>query len=197
MKFKKNFLIFTAAWAVFIMIGSDVLLISAYRNISTDVERSGSLLWEILVPTAAAAVCWALITLFTLGVIRRQRRRYNSIENQGQYAFFRNWVCVPAVVSILNTVFLYIRFKDVLGIVVKDEDRRLHMLYFDKPQVLSDLLSKLGSRQSLYLTAALVITVILSAAKAAAYLFSARSMVKCYHKNAVSAYGKSKEAKRK
>lgn len=190
MKFKKNYLIFCAAWAVFTAVISDILLISAVWKLVTDVEKRSSVSFLIIVPTVTAALCFMLITLFSRGVIRRQRRRYNSIEGHGQYAFFRNWVCVLAVGAILNTVLLCDRFGSVLELLRRDEDKRIHQLYFDKPELMQERLSMLDGRLSSYTTAAVIMAVVLSLTKAAAYLFSARTLVKCYHKHAVTAYSK-------
>ena len=197
MKFKKNFLIFSGAWAVFSVIIYDVLMISAFRSVELNVEKHGSSLLIIVFPTAAAALMWAIVTFFTLGVIRRQRKRYNSIERHGQYAFFRNWVCILAVGAVLNSVLLYIRFKDVLGIIRKDEERRISIMYNSAPDIQRTQTSQLDDRIADYLTLAVVMTVILAAVKAAAYLFTARIMVKCYHRHAASAYAQSKEVHRK
>lgn len=196
-KFKKNFLIFSGAWAVFALIVYDILLISAFRAVELNVEKRGSTLLIILVPFASAALLCFIITFFTIGVIRRQRKRFNSVEGNGQYAFFRNWVCILAAAAILNSVFLYFRFEDVLSIIRKDEERRISQMYYDKPDIRITQNAQLNDRIAGYLTTALVMTVILAILKAVGYLFTARPMVRCYNKHAASAYGRSKEVKRK
>lgn len=190
MKFKKNYLIYASAWAIFTAVLSDILLISAMRNLGTDVEKRSSAVFLITVPIVSAALCLMFITAVSWRIIRRQRRRFNSLEGHGQYAFFRNWVCALAVGAVLNTVLLCSRLTDVLEILRKEEDRRIHQLYFDKPEFMRGQLSLLDSRLSSYTAIAIIMTVLLSLAKAAAYLFSARTLVKCYHKHAAAAYGK-------
>ena len=188
MRFKRNFWIFALAWAVTVCAVSDILLISAYRDIPLDTDRVSPVWAMILIPTVFAAAGRVLIGIFPRLLIRKLRRSYQALEGVTEYAFFRNFVLVTALGAAANTLLLYARYRSVTELLIKDEDRRLRMLFSNDPAYLARRLEAFASRVSTCDTAAVIMTVLLFIGKAAAYLFLARGLVRTYHKHAHTAY---------
>ncbi|MBQ7186401.1 MAG: hypothetical protein IJR91_02085 [Ruminococcus sp.] len=188
MKFKLHFRIFTLAWAVTVLVLSDVFLISSFRSITLDPEKSSPLPMMISVPTAFAAAGIALVGVFSRLVIRRLRRHYFSLEGVTEYTFFRNFVLILAAGAAANTLLLYTRYRAVAEMLLKEEDRHIRLMYSDQPDYLQQCLSALADRVSACNTTAVIMTVLLFAAKAAACLFLARGMVRTYQRNVRLAY---------
>ena len=188
MKFKLHFRIFTLAWAVTVLILSDVFLISCFRSIVLDPEKPSPVLMMTIVPTAFAAVGISLVGVFSRLLIRRLRRHYFSLEGVTEYAFFRNFVLILAAGAAANTLLLYTRYRSVTDILVKEEDRHIRLMYSGEPDYMQHCLDALSDRLSSCNTAAIIITVLLFIAKAAACLFLARGMVKTYQRNVHLAY---------
>ena len=188
MKFKRHFRIFALAWVLAVMTVSDILLISAFRGIVLDTDRKAPYPAMILVPAGFAAAGRLLAGLFPLLLIRRLRRSYLALEGVTEYTFFRNFALTLAVGAAANTVLLYVRYRSVMELLIKDEERRLHLLFSSEPERLEGYLAALTDRVSSCNTVAVIMTVLLIIGKAAAYLFMARGLVKSYHKHARTGY---------
>ena len=188
LRFKKHFLIFSAAWIVTAAVVSDTLLLSSFRSLSLNTDDGSPLPAMLLVPAAFAAAVFFIISPFCRLIVRRLRRKLVSLGGCLEYPFFRSFCTALAAAAAANTVLLCSRFLALLEILKKEEERRIHMLFFDQPDYLASRLDALSQRASFCGSAAVVITLLLAAAKAAAYLFLARALVRTYHKNAATAY---------
>ncbi|MBR4555828.1 MAG: hypothetical protein IKO27_09590 [Ruminococcus sp.] len=188
MRFKRHFWVFALAWAFAVLAVSDILLISAFRNIDLDTDRMSPVWMMIIVSFAFAALGRMLAEVFPRLLIRRLRRNYLALEGVGEYAFFRNYALVLALGAAANTVFLYFRYRSVMEILIKDEDRRLRLMYSSDNAYLLRRLQAMSERVDACDVTAVILTVLLLLLKAAAYLFLARALVAGYHKHARSAY---------
>lgn len=188
MTFKKHFLIFALAWGAIVCAVSDILLVSLYWKAELDTDKGSSALLFFAVPAVFAAANYLLIWVFSLYLVRRLRRKLHMLEGAEEYPFFRNFVLIPAAVSVGNTVLLLDRWRSVRELILKDEDRRIRMLFFSEPDYLAQRLSLLSDRLSLYNTLAVISAVLIGILKAFAYLFMARSLVRCYHRHVHIAY---------
>lgn len=188
MKFRRHFSVFALAWAVAVGVLSDILLVSAFRKIELDTEKGSPIPAFFIVPAVFALADILLISGFSLLLTRRLRRRYISLDGHREYAFFRNHVCILAAGAAANTLLLLNRYYSVMEILKKDERRRLHLMFSDNEALRDRRLSELDSLISRCGTAAVIVTVLMILLKAAGYLFSARRLVKTYHKNARSGY---------
>ena len=188
MKFKKHFLIFTLAWLVIVTVVSDIFLISAFRSAELDTEKSSSAVQFFAVPAAFAAVNAALVIAFALFAVSQLRRRYHSIEGNGEYPFFRNYVILLSALAAANTLLLYNRFLSVLDIISADERRRLSMLFFSEPETKASRLADLQSRIDMYKGLAIASTALMIAFKVIICFSSARLLVRKYHRCARTGY---------
>ena len=188
MKFKLHFRIFTLAWAVTVLILSDVFLISSFRSITLDPEKASPVPMMITVPTAFAAAGIALVGVFSRLLICRLRRHYLALEGVTEYVFFRNFVLILAGGAAANTVLLYTRYRSVTELLFKEEERRIRLMNSRDPDYMQHCLDALADRMSACDTAAVIMTVLLVIVKAAACLFLARGMVKTYQRNVHLAY---------
>ncbi len=188
MKFKRYFLAFALFWALAVCVISDILLISAFRQLPLDTGKHTPIAEMILLPTGFAAADWGLIMLFSRLLVRRMRRRMAAIEGTGEYAFFRNYVILLAAGAIANTALLLGRFRSVTAILEKEEIRRLSLLCSGQPAYREQRLEALSERLSFCSGAAVFMLIFLILLKAAGYLYIARSLVKTYHKHSMTAY---------
>ena len=188
MKFKRHFRIFSLAWAVLVLTVSDILLISAFRGIDLNTGNSSPVLSMILVPAGFAAAARLLTGIFPRLLIKRLRRHYLALEGVTEYTFFRNFVLILTVGAAANTVWLYTRYRSVMEILIKDEERRLRMMHSSDPAYLEQCLDALTQRISTCDTTAVIMTVLLIILKAAACLFLARGLVRTYQRNVYLAY---------
>ena len=185
---KKHFLVFSLAWATIVAVLSDILLISTFRSIRLDPEKGSSYAGVFLVPLAFSAANLLLIGGFSVFAVRVLRRRYHSLGGLREYAFFRNYVLILAGAAAANSVLLYNRYRAVMDILFSDEKRRINLMYSSEIPVRDKHLSELRDIISRYDTLALISAIVIALFKAAGYLFTARRLVRSYHKNARSGY---------
>lgn len=188
MKFKLHFRIFTIAWAAAVVIISDILLTSSLRGIAFDPEKPSPIPMLLIVPLAFGAAEMVLTGTFSRLLIRRLRRHYLSLEGVTEYVFFRNFVLLLAAGAAVNTLYIYSRYRSVTELLIKEEDRHIRLMHSTEPAYLEQCLEALTQRVNACSTAAVIFTAVLTAVKAAGFLFLARGMVRTYQRNVHLAY---------
>lgn len=181
--FKRNFLIYTLAAAAEAVLVSDIFLISFFERFSY-AEEDNMYPAVFLLPAAFAAACYAVIILSARSVIVRQRRKGLTLDVRDEYSFFRNCSCLLSVLSAVNSVWLWGRFRSVSGDIYAEEVRKTNLMTSGEAAGYRErLLSELSQRRSGYAAAAAVCFGVLLAVKLVIYLFSARGMVRKYQKS--------------